>query len=692
MHTQRLRRLSLALAVTFVVSTSYGQEAIEEILIVGIRDNRTSEGATGLALDIKSTPQSISLITREMMDSFGASDINSALDMATGVQVERWETNRTNYLSRGFEIKNTQIDGVGLPNNWGLVTGAVDAFGYEKIEVIRGANGLLTGVGNASGTINYVRKRPANSQQGIVRAALGSYDRYRLEGDYSTPLTETGDWAGRVVVAQEESDSWLRGKSDDRTFIYGVVDGQLTANSTLAVGYSWQEANTEGNMWGGLVFANSDGTQASGRRSASTTQDWAYWDTVNQTAFIEYTYRFGDSWDLQLSYNYRSMDDDSALFFVSSSTGLDPVTGEGLSGWPGRWPTEDRAHLADAKVSGQYDLFGATHEVVFGISHSDGRRDQFVRPFDFSEPAYGPLPAFPYPGDAVPEPVWGAKVRDSRVDDQLTRYYGVTRLNFGPLKTIFGFNAVDFERDATSQSRVLGETEVSPYLGFTYDINDRVTAYASYSDIYEPQDKYDVNRVYLPPSKGLNYELGVKADWFEGRLLSTLTVFKAEQEGLGVYAGTDPSTAQYYYTGADVYSEGVEAELSGWLNQYLSMNLGLTYLDLEDEAGDDTYHWVPRESVKLAINFVVPQFDAVSLGFGGRWQSKTSRVDGYTGVNIEQESYAVLDTYVRWNLDERSTVQINVDNLTDKKYITSLYEIGYYAAPRTYNLSYTYLF
>lgn len=132
MHTQRLRRLSLALAVTFVASTSYGQEAIEEILIVGIRDNRTSEGATGLALDIKSTPQSISLITREMMDSFGASDINSALDMATGVQVERWETNRTNYLSRGFEIKNTQIDGVGLPNNWGLVTGAIDAFGYEK--------------------------------------------------------------------------------------------------------------------------------------------------------------------------------------------------------------------------------------------------------------------------------------------------------------------------------------------------------------------------------------------------------------------------------------------------------------------------------------------------------------------------------------------------------------------------------
>ena len=145
-------------------------ETLETILITAKRDDRISKGATGLNLEIKDTPQSISVVTQERMENFGADDINSALRLATGINVEEWETNRTNYMARGFEIKNTQIDGVGLPNDWGIVTGAMDSFGYEKIEVIRGANGLLTGVGNSSGTINYVRKRPTNVAQGSIAA------------------------------------------------------------------------------------------------------------------------------------------------------------------------------------------------------------------------------------------------------------------------------------------------------------------------------------------------------------------------------------------------------------------------------------------------------------------------------------------------------------------------------------------
>jgi outer-membrane receptor for ferric coprogen and ferric-rhodotorulic acid len=77
---------------------------IEEVHIISVRENRTSKGATGLSLDIKETPQSISIVSRDLMDSYGTSNINAALRMATGINVEEWETNRTNYESRGFEI------------------------------------------------------------------------------------------------------------------------------------------------------------------------------------------------------------------------------------------------------------------------------------------------------------------------------------------------------------------------------------------------------------------------------------------------------------------------------------------------------------------------------------------------------------------------------------------------------------
>ncbi|HEY8534824.1 MAG TPA: TonB-dependent receptor plug domain-containing protein, partial [Vicinamibacterales bacterium] len=100
----------------YAQSGDAGGEGVETILITTQRDDRISRGATGLNLGIRETPQSISLVTADQMTRFGADSLNDALRLATGINVEEWETNRTNYMSRGFEIKNTQIDGVGLPN------------------------------------------------------------------------------------------------------------------------------------------------------------------------------------------------------------------------------------------------------------------------------------------------------------------------------------------------------------------------------------------------------------------------------------------------------------------------------------------------------------------------------------------------------------------------------------------------
>ena len=242
--------------------------------------------------------------------------------------------------------------------------------------MIRGANGLLTGVGNAAGTINYVRKRPTNTEQGAFGVSYGSWDTKRVEADYSTPFTADGRWAGRVVAAHEDGDSYLRGKRDKRDFVYGVIDGQIGDNGTLAFGYSWQKARTDGNMWGALTFMNSDGTQVEWPRSASTTQDWTFWNTTTQTGFAEYSHQFGENWQLQVSYNYRDTRNDERMFYATDvfGTGLDPDTGEGLYGYP--WGGKDRmtAHLGQATVNGHFDLFGRDQEVTLGVSLAKSRQ------------------------------------------------------------------------------------------------------------------------------------------------------------------------------------------------------------------------------------------------------------------------------------------------------------------------------
>ena len=671
---------------------------LDAVLVVGQRANRVSNGATNLDLAIKETPQSISVVSSEQMRQFGATSVNDALRLATGVQVDEWETNRTSYSARGFDILNTQIDSVGLPNSWGVATGATDAFGYEKVEVIRGANGLLTGVGNAAGTINYVRKRPTNETQGSVGISYGSWGTTRAEVDYSTPFTGSGTWAGRVVAAHEEGDSWLRANENSRDYLYGVVDGQVGENGTLTFGYSYQRAKSDGIMWGALIFMNSDGTQAEWPTSASTTQDWTYWDTTNQTAFAEYAHQLGEDWQMKVSYNYRRSTGDENMFYAylqdqngdGSQDALDPNTGVGLYGYP--WGGKDEAtiHLGAVTLNGHFELFGHDQEVMLGASIARSESDNWERTVDdFSSPAWGALPGFPYATDVIPEPVWSDLERYSVLNQRLKRVFGATRIALNDrLKAIVGANYAQYRRNGNSYDLPFDQTtsHTSPYGGLTFDFSDRVLGYVSYSDIYQPQDQVDENDRYLDASKGVNYEAGIKADWLDKRLLTTVAVFKADQEGLATPTGRYNEYGSTIYAPVDVRSKGVEFEAVGKLNENFDLVLGYTALKLDGLNGDNTYSWVPRRTANLILSARVPSYNALSFGIGGRWQSDISNVES-SGFTVRQDSYAVVNGFVAWDFLPNATLRFNANNIGDEKYINTLRYSGYYGAPSNYTLS-----
>lgn len=674
--------------------TAAGAKDLDTLLVIGLRASRVSNGATNLDLDIKDTPQSISVVSKEQMRQFGADSLNDALKLATGIQVEQVSTNLTNFLSRGFEIKNTQIDGVGMPNGWGVVTNAMDAYGFEKLEVIRGANGLLTGVGNAAGTINYVRKRPTNEEQGEVGVTVGSEGRRRIQADYSTPFSADGTWAGRFVFAREKSDSYLRDFESDRTYLYGVVDGQVGENGTLAFGYSYQKADTSGNMWGALSFIDTDGNQLAWDRSASTTQDWTYWNSTTKAAFVDYTYQLSDNWQAKASYNYRVYDHISQLFMAYSPGGLDAATGEGLYGWAYRSPYQTRAHIGDLTVNGHFDLFGQDHEAMFGVSAARSEGVDWYNPTDTGGVAFGALPGFPYAGNVIPEPEWGARQVYSTLNQRLVRVFGATRLTITDrFKTILGFNWAQYQRDSTDNEGGAADNtdrNLAPYAGVTFDFTDAITGYANYSYIYQPQDQVDYDRNYFDPSKGTNFEVGVKAEWLDKRLLTTLAWFSAKQEGLATYAGTRfmEGYAYGYYEPIDIDSKGVEFEATGKLGENTELQFGYTQLSMDGADGSNTYSWVPRKTANLLLSTRLPGVPSVSFGAGARWQSAISNYEDYvTSSPVRQRSYTLLNAFAAWDITPDLTLRVNANNLTDKKYIQSLYSVSYYGPPRQYALS-----
>src|SRR5690606_33870280 len=137
-------------------------------------------------------------------------------------------------------------------------------------------------------------------------------------------------------------------------------------------------------------------------------------------------------------------------------------------------------------------------------------------------------------------PAWSEPALYSELDQELTRAFAATRIALTErFKAIVGANHARYRRSGRSYDLAFDQTtrHTSPYGGLTFDFSDTVLGYASYSDIYQPQAQVDENDRHLAASQGVNCEAGIKADWLAGRLLPTVPVFKADQEGLATPTG-----------------------------------------------------------------------------------------------------------------------------------------------------------
>jgi TonB-dependent siderophore receptor len=671
-------------------TTAAATGELEEIFVLGVRESRTSRGAVLLPLSLVDTPQAVSIVDSGFVQSFGLDDVNQLLGMMTGVNVEAVETDRTYYNARGFDIKSMQVDGIGLPFNWNVV-GDLDTFVYDKVEVIRGANGLLTGTGNPSGTINYVRKRPTNDLRAYGEATLGSWDKRRLEVDVSGPFNDSGSWAGRFVGAAQSADSYLDLKSSDRTIFYGVVEGQIGERTVLTVGYTQQDSASDGALWGALPMLYSDGTQTDYDVSTTTSMDWVQWDTHSRTAFAELAHEFSGGWKLLTTATWNDYEEPSYLFYTYGSP--DRETGLGLYGWPGAFMSTVDRLLFDATLAGTVEVGGREHDLTFGLSlsHADNGYEERFIPED--DPAWGALPAFPgWTGREVPRPAFGEWMVAGNWETDVRRFFGMARINATDnLKVFVGFNAIDVESEGFNfdEPQDSDDQKLSPYMGLTYHIAGTWQAYASYSDIYEPQPEVAEDLRPLGPAEGTSYEVGLKGELLGNRLLTQVSVFRAEQENYAEYAGFNAEAGVGFYRGLDFTSEGIEVEAMGRLTDNWSLRAGFTWLDLTDAEGEDARTFVPRTTFNVSTLYRPELLPGLELGASLKWREDVY-LDNGVGV-IRQDAYLLGSVFASYDVDEHFAVAVNVDNVTDEKYLTSLYwDQSYYAAPRQASVSFRY--
>ena len=372
----------------------------------------------------------------------------------------------------------------------------------------------------------------------------------------------------------------------------------------------------------------------------------------------------------------------------------DRLTGDGLHGYGTRYDGGSEQDNLNAVLNGDYNLFGRNHQFVVGAMASKGRSTYYgygygatfnVNMYDldghYPAPALSPTSTF-----------------TSDSNSKQYGIYGTTRLSVTDEFHILAGARINWwegdEGDGTTiNARYKFSGEVTPYLGFTYDINPTYTLYGSVASIYKPALVRDAAGQYLDPTYGWNYELGVKAGLMDGALIASAAIFQTNQKDVANYVDWLPLENRSVYESIDgTKTRGFELELAGAINDRWNISAGYTFRSSKDADGNVIYADQPRNTLKIATDFRPAILDdRLRIGGAMRVQSGTDSMDfanNNSQPNIRQGSYAVFDLNTIYEVNDQLEVSLSVNNLFDRKYYatTGFYDTVVYGESRTAEL------
>lgn len=692
---------------TITLSRPLGNQAaqLDPVTVEG-RNTMTTEGsgsytvrataaATGLRLSPRETPQSVSVVTRQQIEDLNLTSLGETLKTVTGLATTSSDIDRTDIHSRGFYVDTYSYDGVPIATqNDFFGTSNFDPILYDRVEVVRGATGLMTGTGNPGASVNVVRKR-ANSKEltGAATLGLGSWDHHRATVDLSTPVNGEGTVRARVAGMMEERDSYLdRYHSRNQAFL-ATVEADITPDTTVRVGFEHQAKRPTDVTWGGLPMLYSDGSAASWRRSFSIGADWTLWDTTNNTVYASVEHQFDNGWNVTANVSRLDSKYDSRLLYLMGQPDRD--TGLGLNVWLNRSHQEFDQNSGSIQASGPFELFGRQHEAVFGFVGSKSTLRYGNHPALNTSPVGN---IYDWDG-SYPDPGWGEYSELGKQKTHQTAVYGALRFAVtDSLKLILGGRQNRWVRDSGDDT--MRSNEFTPYAGLVYDFNQTYSGYVSYTDIFQPQSYRDASGKYLDPVQGKSYETGLKADYLDGRLTTSVSVFRIEQDNVAERDGSRfvEGTSEFAYRGAKgLTSEGFELQASGEVNPGWQISAGFSRALVRDADGKrfDTYR--PQNLAHLFTTWRVPGTEGkLTVGGGVQWRSGVY-IDQTTsaGVKARRDQGSVLLTSVMANyrFTPSLSAQLNINNLFDKKYFDLTGDgQGFYGSPQKFMLTMKYAF
>lgn len=669
----------------------------------------TTASATGLALSIHETPQTITVVTQQQMRDQATLSVADVMQNAAGINTQRYDSERWMFSARGFVITNFMHDGVPRAYDgiydWGATN--LDMVFYDRVEIIKGATGLLSGAGMPSATVNFVRKRPGKETAASVSAQLGSHDHRRLEADVATPLNEDKTVRGRLAAAHQDRGSVQDHYRQKLSAVYGIVEADLTPATRLSLGADHQQVDPRGTSWTGLPVFHSDGSRTDFSRSLNPATDWSRRVFSNSSVFAVLEHQLSPDWRLKAEANHQRSRHRSTL--GSASGGYpDPQTGLGMYLFSGRFEGDRTQRTLHASLEGRYALLGRRHDAAFGATWTDARTDGATYAGQ-----YPMLTTSIFDWDGrYPEPTFDV-VGDYAERQRQTGFYACTRLRpTDRLAVILGARSsrvtqqrqdryTDGRAEEASRQK---ERELTPYAGIVYDLDDVHALYASYTSIFEPQALRTLGGSYLDSLKGKAWEAGVKAEYLDGQLQASLALFQIQQDNLAEYAGFVGDNEERYRAIKGVRSRGLELQLAGKLTPRWQLNASYAYSHIRNADGQQVYGsqlmtTQPAHMARLFTRYHLSEGDGGwHVGGGLSWQSRFEgkvwppAADATDYAIVRQKAYALVDLSADYQFTPRLNASVVVRNAFDKAYLNSigLFETAYRGEPRSLTLTLNY--
>lgn len=672
--------LSLLAAAIFPVISKAAEdsspETMSDVVIRANRQNYRSISATGATKTdalLGDLPQSVRVLTADLLKDNGVTSLNNALDLTSGIARQSnlgglWDS----YAMRGFTGdpnfgSDYMVNGFSSSRGY---NGLRDTANTQSIEVLKGPASALYGRGEPGGTVNIMTKKPRFQPEYDVDFTLASHQTYRVAADLTGPVSE--NIAYRINAAAEQGDSYRDTFSSKRSFISPSLIWLIGERTMLSYELEASEQKTPFDR-GVLAVNGKLGLIPNSRFLGEPGDGPVTVKSMGHQVFVQH--EFNQQWSLQSGLSYS----DSELRGFSTEANNLLADGRTLRRQSRYRDFSAADKSARIELVGKFETAAIKHHVLLGIDayQFDDSRVQLRR---------NPSASNPYAID-IYNPVYG-KAADpltlsiNTLENQRARgLYLQDQLDLSSQwKALLGIRSDHYDQTLTNYRAAVASSQSlnanSPRTGLVYQPIAGVSLYANIAKGFRPNSGISINNTPFPAEESRSYEVGVKLDSPDNKASATIALYKIKKTNV---LTTNPANTDFSIAAGEVGSKGLELDMAGDIATNLRLSAAYAYTDATVTKGDNTiitgsrFPNVAKHSANLVINQLFNLGTAkASLGAGINYVGERLG-DVAISSDFTLPAYTTVKLMSSYSPNKTTRLSLNVDNLFNKRYYASSY-------------------